>query len=261
MRLGRIHLSHDASAFDSIKGEGLSFIEICCNSTANMKNAVKDKEEIRANILRTGIDLSAIGRWNHTVNLGKSLDSEELAANFELLDTAIELGAKTFVTGINLDTGVSLYQNYTRAIEFFSRLIERADGKIKIAVENCDWNNFIVSPREWEVVLGHLPELYIKYDPSHAYNRGDDYLAEISDFGERIAHFHIKGTAHAGKRKVDDPPAGMDDIRWGSVFAVLYSRGYDGDLSIEPHSAIWQGELGKAGVEFTKNYIEKFIMK
>jgi sugar phosphate isomerase/epimerase len=83
----------------------------------------------------------------------------------------------------------------------------------------------------------------------------------MSDYGDRIAHFHIKGTVRAGKRKVDDPPAGMDDIRWGSVFAVLYSRGYNGDLSIEPHSAIWKGELGEAGIRFTKNYIEKFLMK
>ena len=109
-------------------------------------------------------------------------------------------------------------------------------------------------------MLGELDELYIKYDPSHAYNRGDDYHAEISDYGERIAHFHVKGTTHAGKRKVDDPPAGMDDIKWRSVFAVLYSRGYDGDISIEPHSSILKEERVKSGILFTKAFIESFIM-
>ena len=179
---------------------------------------------------------------------------------FALLDTAIGLGAKTFVCGVNKDESISLYKNYVNAIDFLGSLIERADGKIKIAVQNCHWNNFILSPKEWEVVLGELPELWLKYDPSHAYKRGDDYLAELSDWGERIAHFHIKGVVRAGSRAVDDPPAGMDDINWGAVFAILYARGYNGDLSIEPHSKTWSGELGDAGVVYTRNFIEKFIV-
>ena len=261
MRLGIIHKGRNTEAFREIKEMGLSFLEICCNNYEDMEKVISLKEDIKAGILDTGIAVSSVGRWNHTVNLGASLDPVELSGYLTLLDTAIELGAKTFVAGINYAENVSLYENYSIAIDFFSRLIERADGRIRIAIENCDWNNFVVSPREWEVVLGHLPELYLKYDPSHAYNRGADYLAEMSDWGTRIAHFHIKGTTHAGSVKVDDPPAGMDDIRWGSVFAVLYSRGYDGDLSIEPHSAIWKGELGDAGIRFTKNYIEKFLMR
>jgi sugar phosphate isomerase/epimerase len=83
----------------------------------------------------------------------------------------------------------------------------------------------------------------------------------MSNWGESIAHFHIKGTVHAGQRTVDDPPAGMDDINWGSVFAVLYGRGYDGDLSIEPHSNTWHGDLADFGVAFTRDYVKKFICK
>jgi sugar phosphate isomerase/epimerase len=82
----------------------------------------------------------------------------------------------------------------------------------------------------------------------------------MSDWGERIAHFHIKGVVRAGDRAVDDPPAGMDDINWGAVFAILYARGYKGDLSIEPHSKTWSGELGDAGVVYTRKFIEKFIV-
>jgi sugar phosphate isomerase/epimerase len=188
------------------------------------------------------------------------IDRENEKIYFDLLDTAIDLGAKTFVVGINYDDSITLYKNYENAISFFGDLIKRAEGRIKIAVQNCHWNNFVLSPREWEVIMPELPELCIKYDPSHAYNRGADYLSEMSDWGERIAHFHVKGTVHAGERKVDDPPAGMDDITWGSVFATLYSRGYNGDLSIEPHSRVWQGDLGAAGVMFTKSFIEKFLL-
>jgi sugar phosphate isomerase/epimerase len=131
---------------------------------------------------------------------------------------------------------------------------------VKVAIQNCDWNNFVVSEKHWEVVLGALPELYIKYDASHAYNRGEDYRAVLSNWGERVAHVHIKGTTHAGRRGVDDPPAGMDDINWSSLFSILYARKYDGDLSIEPHSATWLGELGNKGVLFTRDFIRKYML-
>jgi sugar phosphate isomerase/epimerase len=54
----------------------------------------------------------------------------------------------------------------------------------------------------------------------------------------------------------------MDDLKWGSIFAGLYSHNYDGCLSIEPHSAAWRGdtERGKAGIRYTIDYISKFIM-
>ena len=49
-----------------------------------------------------------------------------------------------FVCGCNYDESISLWRNYGNAIEFFDALIKRADGRIKVAVQNCNWNNFIV---------------------------------------------------------------------------------------------------------------------
>ncbi len=260
MRLGRIK-GYREEDFQTVKNQKLQFIEICCNNAKDAKNFIEATEQIKNCIANTGIDVSAVGRWNHDVNVGGKPDPEQLKLYIAQLDAAIDIGAKTFVLGCNKDENVSLFKNYCCAIELFGQLLDRAAGKIKIAVENCDWNNFVVSPRDWEIVLAELPGLYIKYDCSHSYNRGCNYLNELSDWGEKIAHFHIKGTTHAGKRWVDDPPAGMDDINWPSVFAVLYARGYDGDLSIEPHSGTWRGALGNAGVEFTRDYISKFMFR
>lgn len=103
------------------------------------------------------------------------IDEEKLAKYIELMETAVYLGAKTFVCGCNYDESISLYRNYQNAINMFGRIIEKADGRIKIAIQNCNWNNFVVSPEQWGVVLGELDKLYIKYDASHAYNRGEDY--------------------------------------------------------------------------------------
>jgi len=264
MRIGRIQNNYTAAGFDLVKNTNLEFIEICCNNQAEAEKLIANKENIKAEIARTGIDVSCVGRWNHDINVGGKIDADRLGVYLAQLDAAIELGAKTFVCGCNYADEVSLYKNYTLALDFLGQLTERAKASgsgIKIAIQNCHWNNFIDSPEQWKVILGENPDLWLKYDPSHAYNRHADYLAEMSDYGEKIAHFHVKGTTHAGSRAVSDPPAGMDDLHWGSIFSILYARGYDGDLSIEPHSKTWQGELGAAGVEFTRQFISKFVLK
>ena len=258
MRIGRIN-KYSAEHFDRTKESGLSFIEICCNNAAEADNLINAKEDVKKQIVRTGIDVSSVGRWNHDLNENGKINADKEAQYIALMDAAIELGAKTFVCGINKDDSISLYRNYVNAVEFLGKLVDHADRRIKVAVQNCNWNNFVVSPENWDIVFGEIPELYIKYDPSHAYNRNANYLAELSDWGDRIAHFHVKGTTRAGRRPVDDPPAGMDDIQWGSVFSILYARKYDGDLSIEPHSRTWMGELGNFGIEFTRDFVKKFV--
>ena len=72
---------------------------------------------------------------------------------------------------------------------------------------------------------------------------------------------HIKGSNIADGRYIDDPPAGIDALDWRRIFSILYARGYDGTLSIEPHSAIWQGELGERGVLFTIDYIRQYMLR
>jgi sugar phosphate isomerase/epimerase len=261
MRLGRIQNDISAEGFDLVKASGLEFVEFCCNNAKEADRLIASKEAIKAESLRTGLPVSCVGRWNHDLQEGGKINWEKAEQYKVLLDSAVELGAKTFVCGCNYDDSVSLFRNYANALEFLGTLTEHAKGKnIKVALQNCSWNNFLVTPEQWKVVLGDNPDLYIKFDASHTYNRGDNYLEELSDWCERVAHIHIKGTTHAGKRGVDDPPAGMDDILWRPLFSILYARKYDGDLSIEPHSATWRGALGDAGIAFTRDFIRGFML-
>lgn len=264
MRLGRIYTfgKHELETYKKIKEGGLDFIEICCNFDNNITEILEQKEDIKKYSQLSGLDISCVGRWNHEILKDGKIDGEKLQAYKDLLDAAAYFGARTFVCGCNYDESISLYKNYTKAIEVFGTLCDHARGKnIKVAIQNCNWNNYYVAPEQWKVVLGELSDLWIKYDASHAYNRHANYLDELADWGERIAHVHIKGTTHAGKTGfVDDPPAGMDDLSWGSIFAALYARGYDGDLSIEPHSKTWHGPLGDAGVAFTRDFIRRFML-
>ncbi len=260
MRIGRIN-KYSAECFDQTKTAGLEFIEICCNNGEEAMRMIDSADSIISEMKRTGIDVSCVGRWNHDVQANGKLVPEKLELYKAHLDAAIKVGAKTFVCGCNYDNSISLFKNYSNAVELFGMLTDQAKGSdTRVAIQNCHWNNFIVTPSDWKIVLGEIPELGIKFDASHTYNRGDDYLAELSDWCHKIYHIHIKGTVHAGSKAVDDPPAGMDDIKWRSIFAILYSRGYDGDLSIEPHSSAWHGERGAAGVKFTKDFIKQFII-
>jgi sugar phosphate isomerase/epimerase len=260
MQLGMIH-GYGEYSFDYVKSKGLSFIEVCRNSDNESENFIGAVESVKRQIDRTGVRIGSVGRWNSKPNAGGRLDEDVLMKNIRLLDAAHQVQAPVFVCGCNYDAEISLYRNYTFAIEYFSRMLEETDKRgMKLAVYNCSWENFIYSPAQWDVVMGELPSLMIKYDASHAYYRNADYLTELDGWCGRIAHTHIKGAVSLNGKRIDDPPAGMDNIDWQRMFALLYKHGYDGGLSIEPHSDTWRGELGERGVDFTINYIRPFLL-
>ena len=261
MKFGMINGFTD-SAFDYVKEKNLSFIEICRNDDEAAEKFIGAVDSVKQNIDRTGIQIASVGRWNAAPNVGGKLDENVYALMVRLMDAAHAVGAPVFVCGCNQDTQISLYRNYSFAVEYFSRLLEETEKRnMKLAVYNCSWGNFVYSPAQWEIVLGELPQLMIKYDASHAYYRNADYLAELDGWCDRVAHMHVKGAVSLNGKRIDDPPAGMDNIDWRRLFAILYKHGYDAGLSIEPHSATWKGELGEVGVDFTINYIRPFILR
>ena len=111
MRIGRIILAYDEKNFKTLTDEGMQFAELCCNNSENMTSLDEAKEGIKALCEKYGIDISSVGRWNHTINLGSCLDERELEGYLTLVDNAAYLGARTFVAGINYCPEVSLYKN------------------------------------------------------------------------------------------------------------------------------------------------------
>ncbi len=260
MKLGMINGYSDA-AFDYVKKKELAFIEICRNYDNEAEDFIAHVDDVKRNIDRTGIPIASVGRWNADPNVGGKMDENVFALMSRLLDAAHAVGSPVFVCGCNYDKNISLYKNYSFAIEWFSRLLEKTEAYgMKLAVYNCSWENFIFAPPQWEIVLGELPQLMIKYDCSHAYYRNSDYLQELRMWIKRVAHMHVKGAVSINGVRVDDPPAGIDNIDWRRVFAILYAAKYDGGLSIEPHSSVWSGALSEPGVDFTIKYIRPFLV-
>ncbi len=261
MKLGMIS-GLDRPNFDKVKSLGLEFIELCCNNNEDCDRVLSHIDVIQENIAETGISIGSLGRWNSLTNVGGKLDESAMAYHFKMIDAAAKIGSPVYVCGINRDEDVSLFKNYVAAVDFFSALCEEGKKKnVQVAVYNCSWGNFVYTSKDWRIVLSEVGDLKIKYDCSHNAYRAGDYLEELNEWLPRIAHMHVKGVCQINGKHVDDPPAGLDQLDWRSIFALIYAHGYDNGLSIEPHSSVWSGELGLSGVKFTIDFIKQYILR
>ena len=257
MKLGMISPSHDAAGIQRIKALGLDYAEFDVNAD---DISYLNRAEIRKALSETGVKLGAVGRWGRDrITADGSICAKEQKDEFDLIDMCAELGCPVYITGCNYVDGLSYYQNVSAAIAYFQSLIDYAAGRVKLCVYNCSWNNYVNKPHEWDIINDHLKALGIKFDPSHTVNGGRDYLSEAALYGANFDHVQIKGTLNIDGRHIDDPPAGMDMINWGALLSILRKYNYQGMLSIEPHSATWQGELGEQGLKYTIDYFKKLL--
>lgn len=247
--------------FRAAAEKGLSALEFDINDNDMVPRFLEAAPRINRWIAQTGVSVSAVGQWGSTrINQDGSLNHAQLAIEKMLIDGADEVGCHCYITGCNYVDAFSFEENCAFAVAYLGELIEYArPHNIRVCVYNCGWNTFLNCDPGWDAVLGALPELGIKYDPSHAITNGRDYLAEMRKWGRRIYHFHVKGTLALGDGRFDFPPAGLDETDWRTVMGLLYAAGYDGTLSLEPHSDIWKGELGEKGVELSVRYIKSLM--
>lgn len=261
MKLGIIQ-GWDEAGFQYAASKGLEAVEFCVNHNYDSAEFVRQVPQIKSYIEKYGVAVGSMGRWGQVrIDKNGEVIPSALLDDQRLIDAASALGCPVYNVGCNWTQGKTFEENCQIAIEYFAKLLAYAEGKnVKIATVNCGWENFVLTPKEWNVIHTALPELGIKYDPSHCLNRRGDYLKEIRDWCKRIYHFHIKGAMYIDGEHFDDPPAGLDQIHWGPIMNLLYINGYDGMLSIEPHSGYWKGKMGQWGVDFTIRFIRPYIM-
>ena len=264
MKLGII-VDPDVNSAKWAAGKGLHYLEYCYNGGADIDILEARVPELKKVFAEYDLHLGALGRWNEKKIAPDGTFLEESMQNTKrLIDIAAELGAPVFNTGVNYVEELTYLDNLNASVNFLRTVVDYGKEKgVKVAVYNCDWGgNFIRDPATWRIVLEAVPELGIKFDPSHCINvHHGDYLAEILEFGDWILHFHVKGTLNIAGEHVDDPPAGLDGTNWNAIFGLLYAKGYDGMVSIEPHSRTWEGDLGDWGIDYTIQYISKMLYK
>lgn len=260
MKLGII-TSHDRAGLKRVKDLGLECAEFDINGD-DVSYVTQNIDDIKAAMSEYGVGICAVGRWGRNrLNKDLSFNEKERKDECDLIDFCASTGCPVYICGVNYVEGFSYYSNITAAISYIQSLIDYAAGRVKICTYNCHWNSYIDNPREWDVVHGHIKELGIKYDPSHAINAGRDYLSEITGYGKRVYHIHLKGTINVDGVHVDDPPAGLDTVNWPAFLSIFRTYGYDGALSIEPHSGTWQGELGEKGLRYTIKYFKSLLFE
>lgn len=262
MKLGIIAPVQEKS-FIQARNRGLSFLEFCINEGDDVEEFYGQLEHIAEWKAKYSIEIGSIGRWKSVrINEKGEILQDELDRCRKLIDAASKLQCPSFVAGCNYVEGLSFYQNCSLAISFFNELLVYAkDKNVKISTYNCRKVNFVHSPEVWRIIHGHLPELGIKYDPSHARFFGGDYMQEALDWGHRFYHVHLKGSLLVNGQKVDEPPAGMDQTDWPSFIATLRAAGYNAGLSIEPRKSALPDELAEKGIDFSAAYFKKLLLE
>lgn len=261
MKLGIIAGWEEAD-FQYVQKKGLEAIEFTVNHNIDADEFLARAEEIKGYSEKYNIFVGSMGRWGMTrIDENGEIIEKSLHDDKAVIKAASIIGCPVFQCGVNYVEGKSFYENCNIAINYLKTLIDyAADKNVKISTYNCDWENFVIEPTAWKVVHTALPELGIKYDASHCLRRGGDYLAELRDWGDRVTHVHIKGALYIEGEHYDDAPAGLDTINWGAHMDLLYTKNYNGVLSIEPHSSYWRGAKGEWGIDFTIKYMRPFVM-
>ena len=261
MKLGIIN-GWEEGNIKYVSEKGLKAVEFCVNHNYNSAEFLAKAPDIKGYCEKYNVIVGSMGRWGmKRIDENGEIIPEALQDDKNIIDGASIIGCPVFNCGVNYTESKSFYENCEIAIKYLKELISYAEDKnVKIAVYNCAWENFVVEPKAWYPVLSALPTLGIKYDASHCLSRGGNYLAEIRDWGERFYHFHLKGAVYIDGEHYDDAPAGLDMIDWKSVMDLLYTKNYDGMLSIEPHSHYWNGKKGQWGIDYTINYFRPMIM-
>lgn len=261
MKLGMIVKTYGEEGFAYAKALGLDFIEYCVNGADKGEELLTHENDILQWMEKYQVGIGSIGRWKSEIlRPDGTVDPQEVEIAKRLLRLCERFNCPNYVCGCNYIDAVSLYTNYSRAIEFFEQVLDAVPQNVRISVYNCRKMNFINTEEAWRIVLGHLPELGIKFDPSHSRYAGSDYLQELNEWGNRVYHVHLKGSMIVNGQRVDDPPAGLDQTDWKSVLNILRAKGYDRNLSIEPHSPVWQGELGEKGLAYTVRYFRDLML-
>ena len=261
MKLGMIVKTYGEEAFAHANALGLDFVEYCVNGADHGEELLKNEDHILRWMEQYKVGVGSIGRWKSEIlRPDGTIDPQEIALAQTLLRLCKKFNCPNYVCGCNYIDAISLYENYSRAIQFFTQVLDAAPASVKVSVYNCRKMNFINTEEAWRIVLGHLPALGIKFDPSHSRYADSDYLQELVEWGSRVYHVHLKGSMIIGGQRVDDPPAGLDQTDWRSVLNILRAKGYDRNLSVEPHSPVWQGELGEKGLAYTIRYFRDLML-
>jgi sugar phosphate isomerase/epimerase len=259
MRLGFICIPREED-FRFAAEHGFPVVEWNVNGPA--EKLLRLEADLAGWIRRYGVRFSAIGQFDRDrMSEDPAIRHAEWEHDRAIIDFCALYEVPTFLCAPGrAQPGLSFEANCQRAIETLGeRVAYAAKQGVRVALYNCRLSNCTYGPAAWQIVLPALPELGIKFDPSHPFYDGKDYLAEARDWGDRFIHFHAKDVLTVGGKRLEDPPAGMGQIAWGPLLHILHRHNYPGDIILEPHSGTWSGDRYFRGILIGRRMLEPFV--
>ncbi|MEW6357170.1 MAG: sugar phosphate isomerase/epimerase [Planctomycetota bacterium] len=263
MRIGYIVPEHGTLSEDEAtfaEQHGFYWLEFVYDEFGEKQ--VAQKEALRATLKKHNLSICAIGVWRR-----EYLDPDKGKAHVKQLQTAINYAADmecpVVVTGGSVLKDQPIAEAQDQFIKMFKPICKEATEKgVKIALYLGHGNNVLDVPKGTDRLLDGLPEVGIKFDPANPTFRGGDWTPFVHKYADRFFHVHIKDQILIGKELIELPPAGMGDIQWGKLIALLYQHNYRGVMSVEPHGKLWghQGALRRQCILMSRNHVKQFLI-
>jgi len=158
---------------------------------------------------------------------------------------AIEAASEAGIGIVNVLTGPNLWEEggeagygedaWSAALSGLEALCQRgSDLGVSIGFEPC-WGTLAHDAGTARRVLEEVP-VSVTFDPSHFVMTGDDIPALVREWGDRIAHVHLKDAF--GQQGIEGESfifclLGEGKVPWSEFAGALDEIGYSGALSVE----------------------------
>jgi len=189
-----------------------------------------------------GLRCASYGLWgiNH-IAADAGIRHGACEARKQAIEIASILGAPLLILGGGEASHVLDENVFTFAHVMRHTIDELSQRHMQLAVYGF-YDGFLTTPDAFERLWTVIGDVGISLDAASILHAGFDYIEFVRRHGKRIRHVLVRDTlVHNGVR-ISEPPAGMGDIRWAKVIALLYEAEYHGALAIAPH-----GNWARAG--------------
>jgi sugar phosphate isomerase/epimerase len=235
-----------------------------------------------------GVGTVDLKSWGGLIDADAGKRKAAAEENAEHIRTATSHGVKNFfVVMLPADRTKSRKDNFGYAVDGFVKLGDLVAGTgARLAIEGWpgpgpDFPALCCTPADYRAMLGELPTDFggVNYDASHLIRMGICPLRFLEEFAERVVHVHGKDTEILAEELYEHgnlQPAtfaqghgfgghhwrytipGHGVARFGKMFKILASAGYDGMVCIELEDENFNGstEGEKRGLEASRDFLK-----
>ncbi len=215
-------------------------------------------DEVNGLCTEFDVSLTALGYYPNPLDPIPTVAKSAATHLKRVIVAAEKLGLATVNTFAGRDWTKSVDDNWPRFLKIWRPIIRFAeDHGVRIGIENCpmsftrdEWpggKNLMTTPAIWRRAFNDIPSksFGLNYDPSHFVLQQMDPASPLTEFQEKIFHFHAKDVKIRRDRLNDvgvfahplewhQPRIpGFGEMDWGRFMSALMETSYRGPVCIE----------------------------